>query len=404
VPIRRSLAPVLLFCVAAAAQAPRDASTLGVAAHLDHVDVAGREPMVVEHPDGSLFVARYGDPPRPTLWKSSDHGATWKRVDVGTESDGAIGNSDVALAIAHDGTLYFANLLFDRDKKEGSQVSVTVSRDAGKTWRWTVLTKERFADRPWIGVTGEGVAHVVWSDGTGVHHAVSRDRGVSWSEGPRVFQTGGSSHLTVGPGGELAVRISPAYAGGLKFAPGVDQIAVSTDGGETWRNRPAPGERQWSENLRTFPPRWVEPLAWDASGALYSFWTNAEGLWLARSVNRGEAWTTWNLAKSEEPAYFPYIVARGRGELAVSWFSGRDASLRLHVGKIDATSPDKPRLLEPEPLQLDSWSRGNPPQRNPAGEYVGITFLRYGGIGVATPIFNPTEKRFGFTWWRFEAH
>jgi hypothetical protein len=91
---------------------------------------------------------------------------------------------------------------------------------------------------------------------------------------------GGSSHLTVGPGGELAVRISPAYVGG-RFAPGVDQIAVSTDGGESWRNRSAPSERQWSENLRMFPLRWVEPLAWDASGALYSFWTNAEGLWLA---------------------------------------------------------------------------------------------------------------------------
>ncbi|HKD09996.1 MAG TPA: sialidase family protein [Bryobacteraceae bacterium] len=387
-----------------AAQVPRAASTLTVSARVDHVDVAGREPMVVEHPDGSLFAAAYGNPPRPTLWKSSDHGATWTRVDVGAEADGAIGNSDVALAIARDGTLYFANLLFDRDRREGSQVSVAVSRDVGKTWRWSVLTKERFADRPWVGVARNGVAHVVWSDGTGVHHAVSSDRGVNWSERPRVLSTGGSSHLAVGPGGELAVRVSPLYAAGSRFAPAVDQIAISTDGGESWQDRTAPGEHKWSENLRTFPPRWVEPLAWDASGGLYSFWTNAEGLWLARSENRGESWTTWNLAKSEEPAYFPYLIARRRGELAVSWFSGRDASLRLHVGEIDATSRDKPRLLEAEPVLLDSWSRGNPPARNTAGEYVGVTFLSNVGIGAVTPIFNPAENRFGFTWWRFEAH
>ena len=59
---------------------------------------------MVEHPDGSLFVATYGDPPRPTLWKSSDGGASWKRVDVGTEEQGATGNSDSRLT--SDGHLH----------------------------------------------------------------------------------------------------------------------------------------------------------------------------------------------------------------------------------------------------------------------------------------------------------
>lgn len=399
----RRLLPVALLCgVAASAQTPPPSSSLRVSSRVDHVDVAGREPMVVEHPGGSLFVASYGNPPRPTLWKSSDRGATWKRVDVGTEAQDAVGNSDVSLAVASDGTLYFVNLLFDRKKMEGAQVSIGVSRDVGATWRWSVLTRGRFADRPWVGVSGEGVAHVIWSDGTGVRHAVSRDRGATWSERARVFHTGGSSHLAAGPRGELAAYISPAYAGGFKFAPGIDHLAISTDGGESWRNRPAPGDRQWGQQASAFP-RWVEPLAWDATGALYSFWTNPTGLWMARSSDYGATWTTWKLATANELVYFPYLTARGRGELAVSWFSGQDATLRFHVARIDSAVPGVPRLLQAGPLQLDSWSRGDPPHLDPAGEYAGITLLRDGGIGAATPIFNSQNNRFGFTWWRFES-
>src|SRR2546423_10416973 len=64
---------------------------LAVAQRVDHLDVVGREPMVVEHPDGSLFVAGYGEP-RPTLWKSRDRGTTRTRGHGGSEAQGAIGN------------------------------------------------------------------------------------------------------------------------------------------------------------------------------------------------------------------------------------------------------------------------------------------------------------------------
>src|SRR6266550_3475022 len=90
---------------------------LAIAQHVDYLDVLGREPMVVEHPDGSLFVAGYGEP-RPTLWKSHDRGVTWTRVDVGSEAHGAIGNSDVDIAVSRDGTLYFVSMLYDRAANE----------------------------------------------------------------------------------------------------------------------------------------------------------------------------------------------------------------------------------------------------------------------------------------------
>src|SRR5439155_6832953 len=173
---------------------------LAVAQRVDHLDVVGREPMVVEHPDGSLLVAGYGEP-QSTLWKSRDRGATWPRVDVGSEAQGAIGNSDVDLAVSRDGTLYFVNMFFDRAALEGRQIAIGVSRDTGATWVWTTLSQTRFDDRPWVAVAPDGAAHVIWNDGSGVLHTASRDRGVTWSTPTRIHSQGGSSHLAVGPHG-----------------------------------------------------------------------------------------------------------------------------------------------------------------------------------------------------------
>jgi hypothetical protein len=140
-----------------------------------------------------------------------------------------VGNSDVDLAVARDGNLYFATMLFDRDAGEGRLITIGVSRDIGASWGWTTLSRTRFDDRPWVEVAPDGTAHVIWNDGSGVSHAVSRDRGATWMEMDRIHDQGGSSHLAIGPSGELAVRIAPLSASGNKFHAGVDLIAVSSD-------------------------------------------------------------------------------------------------------------------------------------------------------------------------------
>src|SRR6266536_262122 len=273
----------------AAAPDATPSGVLTVAQRVEHLDVVGREPMVVEHPDGSLFVAGYGEP-RPTLWKSRDRGATWTRVDVGSEAQGAIGNSDVDLAVGRDGTLYFVNMLFDRAALEGRQIAIGVSRDTGATWAWTTLSQTRFDDRPWVAVA---------------------------------------------PQGEVAVRIVPLSASGNKFDPGVDLIAVSTDGGTTWQKRPAPGQRDWSqEDTGRVTPRWVEPLAWDGDGRLYALWTDTTGVWLARSADRGGTWTSWRVVSSRTRSYYPYLVARGHGDLAATWFSGVGDDIEWHAARL----------------------------------------------------------------------
>ena len=389
--------------------------TLSMAAPIDHLDVLAREPMIIEHPDGTLFVSGYGAAfmsgtrtDEATLWKSRDGGTTWARVNVGTETDGAAGNSDVDLDVARDGTLYFATLVFDDKVNEGKQISVGVSKDVGMTWKWTLLSKTRFDDRPWVKLAPDGTAHVIWNDGRGVCHAVSQDGGLTWTERARIHPQGGSSHLAVGPNGEVAVRVTPTSAAGGKYDEGVDLIAVSTDGGMTWRKQVAPGTREWNW-YSDFPiPRWVEPLAWDAQSALYSLWTNLQGVWLARSVDFGATWTSWRLEENPELAYFPYLVARGPGELAATWFSSWAETMHAHMARVDVSDGGAPpRMAVSPPFILDCWRRNeawpeDPTTRDTAGEYLPVSFLRTGGLVVVSPIQNFREKRYGFSLWKVE--
>jgi hypothetical protein len=376
------------------------AKELVVTQRVEHLDKVAREPMLAEHPQGALFVAGYWEP-RPTLWKSQDRGATWTRLDVSPEAEG---NSDVDLAVAADGTLYFMTMVFDRKTNEGQQISMGVSGDAGTTWRWTTLSKNRFDDRPWIEVAPDGTAHAIWNDGSGVAHVVSRDRGMTWSPVRRIHDRGGSSHLAIGPAGELAVRITPLSASGNKYDEGVDLIAVSTDAGATWQKHPAPGTRDWSPDFMSdATPRWVEPLAWDSRG-LHSLWTDKKGVRVAHSTDRGATWTTRTVADTATPAFFPYLAARGNGPLAATWFTASTNEMQDLQWTAALLDGDRVVLSSPQSLESRRAREPNGPLFNdPAGEYLPIAFLRDGTLGVATPIQNVKEGREGFTWWRFTA-
>lgn len=225
------------------------------------------------------------------------------------------------MVVGQDDTLYFVTMSFDNGVGEGTRITIGVSKNEGATWSWKTLSENRFDDRPWVAVAADGTAHVIWNDGKGVCHAVSKDGGSSWNTLPRVHDQGGSSHLAIGPHGKVAVRITPLSASGNTFTPGVDLIAVSRDAGKAWRKYAAPGQRDWSpdSDMPHFPspnlkgtPRWVEPVAWDASGALYYLWGSQKGFWLARSLDQGETWGSWHIIDRDEVSYFPYLIARPR--------------------------------------------------------------------------------------------
>jgi hypothetical protein len=387
---------------------------------VEHLGLPAREPMLVELPSGTLFLTGYAggiytkstgiEQKIPELWKSSDRGASWTAVNVGTEADGARGNSDVDLAAGPHGALYFVALTYDPKLAEGKRVSVGVSENEGRTWRWTTLSRARFDDRPWVAVTPDGAAHVVWSDEFGVYHSVSHDHGATWSTPKRISSEGGSSDLAAGPNGELAVRVIPLSAGGAKYAAEADFLAISTDGGATWRKRKVPGQRNWTPAEGTIP-RWVEPVVWDRDGDLWLLWTEASGVWLADSSDQGASWKTQRLIKTsgDTLSYFPYLAAGRQGQLGATWFSGAGDELRWHACEI---SPGQKggtlRFALSPPLAIDSWGPSELPSpapfvRSTAGEYLPVWFVRNGDLIAASPIQDPKANRYGFTFWRFNG-
>jgi len=376
----------------------------------DHVDLMAREPMLAEALDRTLYVSGYGED-FPVLWRSTDGGARWARVNVGTAADGAVGNSDVDLAISADGTLYLIVMTYDRAKDEGRGIAVGSSRDGGASWRWTALSRDRFDDRPWIEVAPDGTAHAIWNDGKGVSHAVSMDRGLTWSERARVTPKGMSSHLAIGPAGAIAVRITPLSASANQFDSGMDSLAISTDGGVSWKLRGLPGTRAWSAYDERSPMlRWVEPIAWDSANALYSLWSEGTSLRLARSSDAGVSWTTVPVARGADTLYFPYLVARGNGELGMTWFSGLRTRVRANVAhlRFDERLADTLGAVPADLYEFASFQRANADstdrdtmdaarERDTAGEYAAVLFLRDGRLATVTTIQDPVGKRYGFT-------
>jgi len=136
---------------------------------------------------------------------------------------------------------------------------------------------------------------------------------------------------------------------------------------------------------------------------LYSLWTDPSGLWLARSADRGAQWSTRKIADGGATRYFPYLIARGKGELAATWFSGQGERIQAHVARIDVPEGDLPPLIwESTSFSPDSWRFGEKPgaprTRDTAGEYVPIAFLRNGRLGVVSTIQDDQRRRSGFAW------
>ncbi len=379
----------------------------------DHLDSLAREPMIVRHESGALFVAGYASQitgtdwtAPPLLWRSDDDGESWDRVDVGTTSDGAQGNSDVDLAAGPDGTLYFLSMGFNRETREGTHIAVGISRDVGATWQWQMLSTTRFDDRPWISIAPNGIVHVIWNDGSGVRHSVSENSGGSWSEQEPIHFAGGSSHMAIGPQGEIAVRISPISASANKYDAAVDLIATSSDNGVSWIKRPPPASLSWDRTLSgpQTVRRWVEPLAWGNEHDLWHLWSEGQVIKLGRSTDYGQSWQIHDVTHEKGIAFFPYMVAGPGGKLAATWFvkDGHNLSARTALIDISAETNSRLKVQTSDLFTISAWLENTETMTpTPAGEYIPVMFLADGTLAVVSPIQDGEHGRWGFTWWNF---
>ena len=381
---------------------------LKLIARVDHLDGLAREPMVVQHPTGPVFVTGFGSqvtgtdwtapPPR---WRRDDEGETWSRVFVGSTDQGARGNSDVDLAVGPDGTLYFFAMGFNRETRSGTHVTMGVSRNVGASWQWHELSSTPMDDRPWVATTPTGQVHAIWNDGKGVRHSLSTNDGRSWKEQPRISPTGGSSHLATGPAGEVAVRLTPVSASGNQVDAETNAVAISTDAGSTWVITAAPGNAPWTADSETSVPRWVEPLAWGPAQTLYAFWSEGKTVKLGWTQDLGKSWVSTVIAEEPGVAFFPYLQSDLKGQLAATWFVRTGQSLTAQLAHIDVRG-SAPIVRRAAPFTPLSWTEDpTEPLPDPAGEYVPVLLMDNNRLAVVTPVQDRKNHRWGFTWWLF---
>ena len=83
--------------------------------------------------------------------------------------------------------------------------------------------------------------------------------------------------------------------------------------------------------------------------------------------------------------------------------AGRRAALHDALELLADVS--EPRVLMAEPFRPDTWrsSDDGPQVRDPAGEYLPVTFLTGGGLAVVSAVQNQQENRWGFSWWKVDT-
>jgi hypothetical protein len=371
---------------------------VGDAVRIDGTQPA-REPAIVQAPDGTLYVAGFwgfarvvekpGQPAnlaqQPLLWKSTDEGATWARVDTGLPVLGGVGNSDPALAVDAQSRLYYVTLSYysapvpaglplpalPADPATTLSVFVGATADQGQTWAWTRLDQGSGHSHPWVAAAPDGTVHAVWADGMGIHHAASPDHGTTWAEGARVTQRGEAGSLGAAPDGSLAVRVAPI---GEASPEGADGVAVSRDGGSTWAYHPLPGDRTGEE------PHGFDGAAFDAAGVLYAAWNQGQAVWLGASRDLGATWDTFVLAREPEGTvpYFPYVRGGAAGELGVSWFAQTGQVVAARGAWVQGADQAAPRVRLGTFLE-DTGGTNH-------ADYFQVELLQGGGLGAPVPV------------------
>lgn len=275
------------------------------------------EPGIDVAPDGTVYLnGIQGIPSHSLLWRSTDGGAKFTKVNFSLPYSRFPGGGDADVALSPDGRVYFLDLW------AGSN-SISVSKDMGATWvQGTPYTTLSLSDRQWIslgkrGANGEdtvyAVYHFIQPPGS---LALSRsdDGGATWTFHTLVPPPLGIPALPgqiVSDGDWVAFN----YVNGRAM-----WIAISPDAGVSWKivQVSADGENVFGNSLTA--------VAMDGND-LYIAWIDGDdfSVKVARSTDRGQTWgpaQRFATVAADGQALgniFPWVAARS-GKVAVAWY------------------------------------------------------------------------------------
>lgn len=312
---------------------------------LGHSSGDGWEPAIAADRSGHVYLlyAQYlgvpGCPgcqsPTQIVQVSDDRGATWRAPQVIQTNLEQGWDSQIVVDPADGKTVYAAWI-----ERYKSDVMVARSTDFGRTW--TVVMANRInkgADKPILAVRGQDV-YVAYNHATQMYVASSHDGGRTFSE-LKINPDGKlgwalASGGTVTPDGAVHFGWAGYEQNGKATGPVNLFISTSRDGGATWGHQVV--------DTSAAPPNCSDDfcgwnflgaqvaLASDANGLLYALWNagtvenGPEDIWFARSLDGGASWSTKvdvSLARAGAHHSFPAIIARGSGDVRISWMDSR---------------------------------------------------------------------------------
>lgn len=270
---------------------------------------------------------------------STDGGRKWRSVDIegGTTDtrNAAFEGGDCDVAYDAGGTMYTADTWL-------GNLSVGSSRNNGETWEGTALSVSApVVDRPWLVGGPPGTVYLAYHDlqcctPSAMWFTKSTDYGKTFSpavpittanhEGPYTWE----GNFVVSPNGRsiylvysrrLSVGVNSST---LPKFPMQMALAVSHDGGGTWKTQPIANIPRETSSI--YPA-----VGMDAAGWLHVVWAAPRDgdnpVFYTVSKDKGVRWTAPKPLNPGKTGQAPWIVGGRAGEAAIVWLGSPNAKV-----------------------------------------------------------------------------